>query len=92
MSIRHHLAISAIQNHEQDLSVLLSYMQAAVSECSLMMLTPHRDAAVLLLASQVAYITGTDTPVRLKYTDHYAVCAEEMFNDITAIRSPTNIN
>lgn len=92
MSIRHHLAVSAVQNHEQDLSVLLHYMQAAVSECSLMNLMPHRDSAVLLLAHQVAYITGTDTPVKMKYTDHYAICAEEMVNDLAAIQTPTNIN
>lgn len=92
MSIRHHLAVTAIKTHEQDLSVLLSFMQAAVSECSLMNLMPHRDAAVLLLASQVAYITGTDTPVRMKYTEHYNLCAEEMVNDLTAVQTSTNVN
>ena len=92
MSIRHHLAVSVIQNREQDLSVLLSYMQAAVNECSLMNLMPHRDSAVLLLASQVAYVTGTDTPVRMKYTEHYSTCAEEMVNDLTAVQTSTNVN
>lgn len=92
MSIRHYLAVTAIRTHEQDLSVLLSFMQAAVSECSLMNLMPNRDAAVLLLASQVAYVTGTDNPINIKYSDHYALCSEEMANDATALQSSANIN
>lgn len=92
MSIRHHLAVAAIRNSEQDLSVLLTYLQAAVADCNLMNLMPHRDAAVLLLASQVAYVTGTDNPINIKYSDHYALCSEEMANDATALQSSTNIN
>lgn len=92
MSIRHYLAVSAIQNSEQDLSVLLTYLQAAVADCNLMNLTAVRDPAVLLLASQVAYVTGTDNPIKIKYSDHYALCSEEMANDFTAIQSSANIN
>lgn len=92
MSIRHHLALSAIRNQEQDIVALVSYMQAALNECALTKVTPRFDPAILLLASQLAMATNTDHPEKMKYRDMFDACLEETMNDYAAVQTPTNIN
>jgi hypothetical protein len=92
MSIRHHLAITAIRNQEQDIVALVSYMQASLNECAFANVTPRYDPAILLLASQLAMVTNTDHPEKMKYREHFDACLEEITNDLTAIQTPTNIN
>lgn len=92
MSLRHHLAVSALDTQEQDIKVLLSLLQAAVSECRLFGVTERKDSAVLLLAGQLAFVTGTDSSVQVKYQDHYTVCMTEVQDDLATIQSSKNLN
>ena len=85
MSLRHHLAVSvATEQVEQDFVALLNFLLAATNECKLMGTEPLSDAAVLVLSAHVAFMTGTDTPLKFKYPDHLQYCFEEVNNDLTA--------
>jgi len=92
MSIRHHLAVTAIRNQEQDIVELVSYMQASLNECAFTNVTPRYDPAILLLASQLALATNTDHPEKMKYRDMLEACYEVITNDLAIIQTSTNVN
>jgi hypothetical protein len=92
MGSRHHLAIKVIHEETQDIASLASYLLFAVNECNNLKQQIETDPAVLLLASQLALVTGTDTPVRMRYQEMYDVCVREMSNDLATVQTPTNLN
>lgn len=92
MGTRHELAMSIVQTGEQDLSKLVSVMRFALDECQHMNKPIHKDAAVILLAWQMAMVTGTDHPEKMNYREHLDACVEEIMNDNAAFCSPAGFN
>lgn len=92
MSARHHIALAAIRTQESDVKRLVHYMSIAVSECEILSKKYATDSAVLLLASQLALVTNTDNPLKMKYRVLVDKCLEETNNDLAAIQSPENLN
>ena len=92
MGTRHQIAMSVVQTGEQDLNKLVAFMRFALDECSLMNRPIHTDAAVTLLAWQMAMVTGTDHPEKMNYREHLDACVEEIMNDHAAFCSPAGLN
>lgn len=92
MSARHHIALAAVRSHESDVKRLLHYMSVAINECEILNTKYDTDYAVLLLATQLAMATHTDSTLKLKYRILVDKCLEETNNDFAAVQSPNNIN
>lgn len=92
MSARHYLALSAIENNVNDVAEIVGFLATSVSDCKLTNAAPEKDPAILLLASQLAFATNTDTITSSKYTRMVNACKSEVEKDVSAIRASENVH
>jgi hypothetical protein len=92
MSARHYLAVSALDSQETDVDKIVSFLQIASKDCEIHNKKPHKDPAFILLASQLAFLTNTDTYNSTTYQRYYKICKQEVFNDVAAVQSPEALN
>lgn len=90
MSIRHHLALSLAKDDHADIKQASVFLSAAITDCEADKVDPNRDAAVLLLASHITFITVPNNDIYKNVAKYVTECEKEASNDITAVR-PSNV-
>lgn len=88
MSTRHAVALGIVSTSETDLSLISNALQLSVNECEVLNEDPSKDAAVMLIATHLTFVTGCERHLRGSITKLYAACEREVHKDVAAIPPP----